>query len=463
MDKVPCDPNLLENYKNEIMNSEIDTETKRRIICQIKIWTSLNENPPIQLILESDIIQALLLYSEDELCDPKMQFDIVWIFGNICSCSSDEVKYMLTLGVDDFFIEHLENQITQIVELAMWGLGNIAGDNPKSRDVLLFKEIIPKLVKILNSVDQKKNLKEAFFQTFCWLISQLVRGKPSAQPQHISEILPIFRELLFLNKRYLYPDILWGLSYITDEDETVANLISDSPIFDKLTELIDLSFGFTINHPSIRIIANLASSSENITDKLINSGLIQHLIIHFLEYNPEYTIIRKEVCWCLSNIAAGTLQQAKSLITMGEMTEKLKRLLRYKKDPEVQKETMWIITNLSNHQDSDIFKYLLGNDIFAVFTTEINQGDKKMIELFLQNTTSLIKFLNKASKDTFTAQELEKLVLLLHYIQTTIQNIKPMIVTGQIRQQCKDIKDSIQKINKKFNLPQDLEQKVLKN
>ena len=65
------------------------------------------------------------------------------------------------------------------------------------------------------------------------------------------------------------------------------------------------------------------------------------------------------------------------------MTEKLKRLLRYKVDVDVQRETMWIITNLNHHLDTNIFKYLLLSDIHAIFTTEINSGDKKMIELFL--------------------------------------------------------------------------------
>lgn len=44
---------------------------------------------------------------------------------------------------------------------------------------------------------------------------------------------------------------------------------------------------------------------------------------------------------------------------------------------------MWIVTNLNNHLDTTVFKYLLNNDIHAIFTTEVNSGDKKMIELFL--------------------------------------------------------------------------------
>lgn len=87
------------------MSEDIDGEAKRRIICQVKIWTSVDINPPIPIIIESDIVSSMIVFSELEMCDPKMLFDITWIFGNLCACSEDEVNYMVTLGVDDFFIE----------------------------------------------------------------------------------------------------------------------------------------------------------------------------------------------------------------------------------------------------------------------------------------------------------------------------------------------------------------------
>ena len=65
----------------------------------------------------------------------------------------------------------------------MWALGNIAGDGPELRDVVLHNGIMPPLLEILASdVRQKK--------TASWTLSNLCRGKdPLPDPKIVSLLL----------------------------------------------------------------------------------------------------------------------------------------------------------------------------------------------------------------------------------------------------------------------------------
>jgi len=89
-----------------------------------------------------------------------------------------------------------------------------------------------------------------------------------------------------MNKLTSFPDVLWGISYLTDEGEAISGSIANSSLFDKITELLRDQYGFSINHPALRIVANLASSSAGATNKLFSSGAVKEIVSRFLEYNP---------------------------------------------------------------------------------------------------------------------------------------------------------------------------------
>ena len=55
--------------------------------------------------------------------------------------------------------------------------------------------------------------------------------------------------------------------------------------------------------PSVSILGNASMGDDSLTDILIEEGVLsafQRLVKH------EKKVVRREVCWVLSNIAAGT-------------------------------------------------------------------------------------------------------------------------------------------------------------
>lgn len=58
--------------------------------------------------------------------------------------------------------------------------------------------------------------------------------------------------------------------------------------------------------PSIKIIGNFSNGNENHTQELLNNGIFD-LAIRLMDH-PKKSI-RREICWVLSNVAAGVKEQ----------------------------------------------------------------------------------------------------------------------------------------------------------
>ena len=73
---------------------------------------------------------------------------------------------------------------------------------------------------------------------------------------------------------------------------------------------------------------------------MIESGALEAL--NDLIYNKKKTI-RKEVCWSLSNITAGSSSQIQQCIDMGIVDKLIQILLN--DDQEIKKEAVWAVSN----------------------------------------------------------------------------------------------------------------------
>ena len=68
--------------------------------------------------------------------------------------------------------------------------------------------------------------------------------------------------------------------------------------------------------PSVRILGNASMGDDSLTDILIEEGVLsafKRLVKH------DKKVVRREVCWVLSNIAAGTARQVRALLNESEL------------------------------------------------------------------------------------------------------------------------------------------------
>lgn len=91
---------------------------------------------------------------------------------------------IVTEGAVPLLINLLKSPDVRVMEQAVWALGNVAGDGPHARDVVLSQGIVP----ILNSLLENATEITAQ-QNIVWTLSNLCRSKNP--PPDFACLLPI--------------------------------------------------------------------------------------------------------------------------------------------------------------------------------------------------------------------------------------------------------------------------------
>lgn len=101
----------------------------------------------------------------------------------------------------------------------MWCLGNIAGDKPEYRDMIL--KIDGGLEGLLLNMTNPSCV--AMQRNVAWTLSNLCRGKPATDLNLIKPALQVFAHLLkTCDDEETIVDIAWACSYISDGPNDVS-------------------------------------------------------------------------------------------------------------------------------------------------------------------------------------------------------------------------------------------------
>jgi hypothetical protein len=99
--------------------------------------------------------------------------------------------------------------------------------------------------------------------------------------------------------------------------------------------------------------------------------------------------IRKEACWTISNITAGTSNQIQSVIDKQGIPKLIKILQA--EEFEVQKEVAWAIANATSGGTSDQTIYLVHEGAVAGLCSLLSSEDSKMITVVLDGLENILK------------------------------------------------------------------------
>ena len=126
--------------------------------------------------------------------------------------------------------------------------------------------------------------------------------------EKIKCLIPIFSREIESNKytdNETLIDACWAISYLTDgPNERIAEIINLLNLNNYVELLKNASSKVVV--PCLRIVGNIVSGDDSQTQSILDCGLLP--ILTDLLQSPKNTI-RKEVCWIISNITAGTKTQ----------------------------------------------------------------------------------------------------------------------------------------------------------
>jgi importin subunit alpha-6/7 len=360
------------------MNSS-SPETILAATSSVRRLLSKDASPPVNPVLAAGAGPILVKLLEHS--DAKIVFEAAWCITNIASTSM--TSKVIEMGALPAMVKLLRSSHENVREQVIWCLGNIVGDGPELRDMVLdTPDCAAALVLNIQHPASISLLRNA-----TWTISNFCRGKPKADASKIGGLVGILVSLLSSTDKDVLADALWGISYLTDGSEHFARaLVETEGALGKVVECSRHERSSVVI-PALRTIGNVVSGSDDLTEAAIAAGCLDPMPVLLLH---EKRNIRREACWAVSNIAAGTKDQIAKLVhTPGLIASVHKQASQA--EWFVRKEAAWVISNAANSARAKDIEFMVHNGAFTAIVSLLNTKDPKFCGLMLDAMFDILK------------------------------------------------------------------------
>jgi hypothetical protein len=398
----------------------------RDALVNIRALLTLCTPPPLAQVVAAGLLPALIHTLNVD--DKDIQTEALWCLTNVAAGEARFTRAVYEARAVDAIIPLLQASDPEVREQAVWALGNIAGDNAEYRDQILNYGALDALVTLAHG-----KCKISMLRNVTWAISNLCRGRPGPLWELVSRTLPTLTSMLNYQDDEVIADAAWAITGLTD-----AQAYNDADEVDmRLEEVVDTGLVprlvLLLTHPNplvktavLRVVGNLSSGPDSITDALIaNHGTHArtHARTHYtlassLFYNLSLTLhqcslslslflvldalysltgasrrqLRKEACWVVSNITAGTSEQVLA-VAHANIFGKVVDLMRAK-EPDVRKESTWCITNAIAAKIPEVTEYLTSLNCINAFSRILDDEsvDPAQLTALLEAMQSILEY-----------------------------------------------------------------------
>ncbi|CAK9292458.1 unnamed protein product [Gordionus sp. m RMFG-2023] len=290
--KVPI---LEKIYSDNIQEQLEATQQYRRLLSQ-------EPNPPIEQVINLGIVPRFIQFLDQE-DDSMLQFEAAWALTNIASGTTEQTRVVIAAGGISRFVKLLQSPNQDVKEQSVWALGNIAGDSPECRDLVLNTNCLPTILEILMNPKTRLSMQ----RNSTWALSNLCRGKdPPPSPEKVNACLGVLTALTCNEDADVVTDACWALSYLSDGlNERIQPLVECPGLVSGLVRVLAHAKPSVVS-AALRAVGNIVTGDDSQTQAVIDQSALP-LLRSLLNHSKE--AIKKEACWTISNITAGTKTQ----------------------------------------------------------------------------------------------------------------------------------------------------------
>lgn len=238
-----------------------------------------------------------------------------------------------------------ENSSWQIVEQLIDFLGNLVTGNSQASLRLTEATLVNKIIDLLDRLVIDEDIVKACI----WFLAHLLKNEKNyLEYQAYIKCCKLLPTFLNIDDEETLRDCLYAISQLTlvDSDEALKIFIHANVCRFIIESQIKTSLPCNLGS-SLRILGNILSSDRpDNTDYLISIGCISYLRRFLSSKNIQ---IKIETLWAFSNIAAGTKEQIKELVTSSAMMDIVNMMVT--ECFEVAKEIIWVVGNIVSNGD----------------------------------------------------------------------------------------------------------------
>lgn len=149
---------------------------------------------------------ATILRLLSETSDARLQYEILWILTNICAGDHRQTAHVVQAGAIPILLERAASSQSplDVTIQTWWCLGNVAGDGPQFRSMLVEQGLIPTLQTFCHRVSWDRGSLDAqqaqVTRILSWLIANLCRGSRSQELWSQVYYVISFHVYLFLER-----------------------------------------------------------------------------------------------------------------------------------------------------------------------------------------------------------------------------------------------------------------------